>query len=351
MIGRALTLKDLAAKLGCRLDGDGELEVARVAGIEQAGPGDVTFFANPRYAHALTRTRATAVILGETAPDAPCAMLRTANPYLAFADALELLAPVVRPVPGIHPSAVLAPDVECGAGVSIGALVVVGAGVRIGAGTVVHPHVFIGDHASVGDACTIHSHVAIRERVVIGHRVVLQNGAVIGGDGFGFAQRPDGSHRKVPQLGTVVIEDDVEIGANSAVDRPPVGETRIQAGTKIDNLVQVAHGVQVGRRALLAAQVGIAGSTTLEDGVVLGGQVGVAGHITIGRGVRATAQTGIANSVDEGAFVSGYPAIDNRDWLKASILFKKLPELRKTVAALDRRLAALERQAAGPGDE
>jgi len=351
MIGRALKLNELAARLGCRLEGDGELEVARVTGLEQAGPGDVTFFANPRYAHALTVTRATAVILGETGPGAPCAMLRTANPYLAFADALELLTPASRPQPGIHPSAVLAPGVECGAGVSIGPLVVVGAGARIGAGTVVHPHAVIGEQASVGDDCTIHSHVAIRERVTIGHRVVIQNGAVIGGDGYGFAQRPDGSHRKVPQVGTVVIEDDVEIGANSTVDRPPVGETRVEAGTKIDNLVQVAHGVKVGRHALLAAQVGIAGSTTLEDGVVLGGQVGVAGHITIGRGVRATAQSGIANSVDAGAFVSGYPAIDNRDWLKASIAFKKLPELRKTVAALEARLSALEKQLAAAKDE
>ena len=165
---------------------------------------------------------------------------------------------------------------------------------------------------------------------------------MIGGDGFGFAQQRDGSHLKIPQVGRVVIEDDVEIGALAAIDRPAVGVTRIGAGTKIDNLVQVAHGVQVGQRVLLAAQVGIAGSSTIEDQVVLAGQVGVAGHLKIGRGARATAQTGIPNSLDPGAFVSGYPAIDNRDWLKASAVFRKLPELRKTIAELEKRIEELE---------
>jgi UDP-3-O-[3-hydroxymyristoyl] glucosamine N-acyltransferase len=171
---------------------------------------------------------------------------------------------------------------------------------------------------------------------------VVQDGAVIGSDGFGFARRPDGTHEKIPQVGGVVVEDDVEIGANTTIDRPAVGETRIGAGTKIDNLVQIAHGVTVGRNVLLAAQVGVAGSTTLEDGVTLAGQVGVAGHLTIGKGVIATAQTGIPNSVEPGSFISGYPAIDNREWLKSSAVFRKLPELRKAVADLERRLAALE---------
>jgi UDP-3-O-[3-hydroxymyristoyl] glucosamine N-acyltransferase len=178
--------------------------------------------------------------------------------------------------------------------------------------------------------------------VQIGHRVIVQDGAVVGSDGFGFAKRPDGTHHKIPQVGGVVIEDDVEIGANAAIDRPAVGETRIGAGTKIDNLVQVAHGVTVGRDVLLAAQVGIAGSTTIEDGVTLAGQVGVSGHITIGKGAIATAQTGIPNSVEPGSFISGYPAINNRDWLKASAIFRKLPELRKTITDLEARLNKLE---------
>jgi UDP-3-O-[3-hydroxymyristoyl] glucosamine N-acyltransferase len=171
----------------------------------------------------------------------------------------------------------------------------------------------------------------------------VQDGAVIGSDGFGFARTPDGTHQKIPQVGGVVIEDDVEIGANTTIDRPAVGETRIGAGTKIDNLVQVAHGVRIGRGVLLAAQVGIAGSTTLDDNVTLAGQVGVAGHLTLGKGVVATAQTGIPNSVDPDSFISGYPAIPNRDWLKSSAIFRRLPELKKAVADLERRLAALER--------
>jgi UDP-3-O-[3-hydroxymyristoyl] glucosamine N-acyltransferase len=337
-----VTLQELADRLACRLDGDGALEVTRVAGIEDAGPGDLTFFSNPRYTAALRATRATAVILGDDAPAAPCAMLRTGAPYLAFARALSLFAPAQRPRPGVHPGAWLAPGVVCAQDATIGPFVSVGEGTVIGARTIVHANVAIGAGVVIGDDCLIHSNVAIRERVAIGHRVVVQNGAVIGSDGFGFAQRADGTHEKIPQIGRVVIEDDVEIGAGTTVDRPPVGETRIEAGTKIDNLVQIAHGVRVGRDVLLAAQVGIAGSTTLEDRVMLGGQVGVSGHITLGRGVRATAQTGIPNSLPAGAFVSGYPAIDNREWLKASIVFRRLPDLRRAVIELEQRVRELE---------
>jgi UDP-3-O-[3-hydroxymyristoyl] glucosamine N-acyltransferase len=337
-----LRLIDLAERLQCRLEGDGSVEITGVAGIEDAEAGAITFFANPRYLPALRRTRASAVILGCDAPAAPCAMLRTTHPYVAFADALAMLRPVPRPSPGVDPHAVVAADAALGPEVSIGALVSIAPGAVIGARVVIHPLVAIGEDAVVGDDCEIHSHVAIRERVVLGARVVVQNGAVIGADGFGFARRPDGTHRKIPQVGTVVVGDDVEIGANTTIDRPAVGETRIGPGTKIDNLVQVAHGVTLGRDVLLAAQVGIAGSSTLEDHVALGGQVGVAGHITLGRGTRATAQTGIPNDVDAGALVSGYPAIENREWLKASAVFRKLPEMRRTIAALERRLAELE---------
>jgi UDP-3-O-[3-hydroxymyristoyl] glucosamine N-acyltransferase len=218
----------------------------------------------------------------------------------------------------------------------------VGEGATIGARTIIYPHVTIGEGARIGDDCVIHAQVSIRERVEIGNRVVLQDGVVVGSDGYGFARTPDGTHHKIPQVGGVVIEDDVEIGANSAVDRPAVGETRIGRGTKIDNLVQVAHGVTIGRNVLLAGQVGIAGSSTIEDDVTLAGQVGVSGHITVGKGTIATAQTGIPNSVEAGSFISGYPAIPNRDWLKASVIFRKLPEYRKTIADLERRLAELE---------
>jgi len=342
-----LKLREIADRLGCRLEGDGEIEIARVSGVEQARPGDLTFFANPKYAAELRATKASAVILGERAEAAPCAMLRAPHPYFAFARAMELFAPAPEPPRGVHRLA----DVAAGAAIdptaSIAAFVSVGSGARIGARTVVYPHVTIGERAVLGDDCIVHARVSIREGVAIGDRVVIQDGAVLGSDGFGFAQRPDGTHHKIPQVGAVVVEDDVEIGANTAIDRPAVGETRIGAGTKIDNLVQVAHGVRIGRDVLLAAQVGIAGSTTIEDRVTLAGQVGVAGHLTLGAGVIATAQTGIPNSIDAGAFVSGYPAIDNRDWLKASAVFRKLPELRRKLADVMARLETLEHEVRG----
>ncbi len=337
-----MKLRDIAERLQCRLEGDGEIEIHRVAGIDDAGPGDLTFFTNPKYARALRTTGASAVILSEKAEAAPCAMLRVSHPYLAFARAVELFAESNRPPAGIHRLADVAATANVSADAVIGPFVVVGDRARVGARTLVYPQVTIGPGAEIGEDCIIHARVSIRERVQIGNRVVLQDGAVIGSDGFGFATKPDGSHHKIPQIGAVVVEDDVEIGANAAIDRPAVGETRIGAGSKIDNLVQVAHGVTVGRNVLLAAQVGIAGSTTIEDSVTLAGQVGVSGHITVGKGTIATAQTGIPNSVEPGSFISGYPAINNRDWLKSSAVFRKLPELRKAIADLDARLAEVE---------
>lgn len=337
-----MKLTDIAARLECRLEGDPEIEIRGVAALDDAQPGHLTFFTNPKYAASLRTTQASAVILGENAETAPCAMLRARHPYLAFARAVELFADGFRPPAGIHPTAAVGQGVSIDGSASIGAFVVIGDGARIGARTIIEPHVVIGRGVEIGDDCFLHARVSIRERITIGHRVILQDGAVIGSDGFGFARRPDGTHHKIPQIGHIVIEDDVEIGANAAVDRPAVGETRIGAGTKIDNLVQIAHGVTIGRNVLLAAQVGVAGSVTIEDDVTLAGQVGVAGHITLGKGVVATAQTGIPNSVDAGAFISGYPAIANRDWLRASAVFRKLPELKKLVADLERRIQALE---------
>jgi UDP-3-O-[3-hydroxymyristoyl] glucosamine N-acyltransferase len=337
-----MQLRELAERLGCRLEGDGALDIRRVAGLEQAGEGDLSFFANPRYAPVLKRTRATAVIIGESAPPAPCAMLRTKHPSLAFANAVAIFAPQEPPPPGVAPLSAVATDASLGRDVSIGPFSSVGRGARVGDRTIIHPNVFIGDGAVVGDDCIIHSHAAIRERVTLGNRVIVQNGAVVGADGYGFVKRPDGTHQKIPQTAVVVIEDDVEIGANTTIDRPAVGETRIQAGAKIDNLVQIGHGVNVGRNTLLAAQVGIAGSTTIGDDVTLAGQVGVAGHVTVGKGASAVGQSGITNSVADGTFVSGYPAIENKEWLKSSVIFKKLPELRKKIADLEQRILELE---------
>ncbi len=345
-----MQLRELAERIGAALEGDGAIDVTRVAGIEQAGPGEVTFLANPKYAAALAVTRASAVILDAQAPPAPCAVLRAANPYLAFARAAQVLAPPRTLPPGRHATAVVAADAVLGSEVAVGPFVVIGQRARIGARTALYPHVVVGDDAEIGPDCLIHAGVSIREACRLGARVVVQDGAVIGADGFGFAHRADGSHEKIPQSGPVVIEDDVEIGANTTIDRPAVGETRIRAGAKIDNLVQIAHGVTVGLNTLIAAQVGIAGSTAIGNDVILGGQVGVGGHLTIGDGVKATGQTGINNSIEAGRFVSGLPAIDNRQWGKAAVLFTRLPEYRRQLIDLERRLAALEsaaRAAAG----
>lgn len=342
-----MILHQLAQQLGCRLDGDGSVDIRRVATLDAAEPGDVTFLSNRKYAAQVATTRASAIIAGDDLPSAPCAILRAHDPYMAFTAAVALFAPDERPAPGVSNLASVAPDAVLGPGVHVGAFASIGAGVRIGARTVVHPHAAIYPGATIGEDCTIHAHASIRERCRLGHRVVLQNGAVIGGDGYGFAPRPDGTYEKIPAVAIVVIDDDVEVGANTTIDRPAVGETRIGAGTKIDNLVMVAHGVHVGRNVLLVAQVGVSGSTTIGDSVVLAGQVGVAGHLDIGKGTRATAQTGIPNSLPEGSFVSGYPAIENREWLKASAVFRRLPDLKKAVADLGRRLAGLESRLGG----
>jgi UDP-3-O-[3-hydroxymyristoyl] glucosamine N-acyltransferase len=312
-----------------------------VAGIQDAGPGDVTFVANSKYEKLLAGTRASAVILKRGAPPVAAAALRADDPYLAFARAVRLFAPDWRPAPGVDAHAAVADDVRLGRDVSVGAFVAIDAGATIGDRTIVFPNVTIGRAVQIGSDCVIHSNVSIRERVTIGDRVILQNGVVLGGDGYGFVRRADGTHEKIPQTAAVVIEDDVELGANTTVDRPAVGETRIKAGTKIDNLVQIAHGVTVGRDVLMAAQVGIAGSTAIGDQVMFGGQVGVGGHLTIGRGAVAVGQSGVTNSLEPGVMVAGYPAIDSREWRRASALFRRLPELKRRIEELEARVAEL----------
>jgi UDP-3-O-[3-hydroxymyristoyl] glucosamine N-acyltransferase len=335
-------LRELAERLQCRLEGDGGIDVTRVAAIDEAGPGDLTFLSNPKYASKLAGTRASAVLADDTVTGAPCAVLRTAQVYLALAEAVSLLMPRARPAPGRSPLASIDPTAQLGAEVSIGPFAAVGARARIGARTILHPHATVGPDASIGDDCEIHAHASIREGVSLGHRVVVQDGAVIGSDGYGFARRPDGTHRKIPQVGGVVIGDDVEIGAGTTIDRPAIGETRIGAGTKIDNLVQVAHGVRIGRDVLLAAQVGIAGSTVLEDAVMMAGQSGAAGHVRLGAGATVLAKSAVTKDVGAGEQVAGIPAGDAAEWREASVVLRRLPELRKTVAALEARLAALE---------
>jgi UDP-3-O-[3-hydroxymyristoyl] glucosamine N-acyltransferase len=346
-----LKLQSIAERLACRLEGDGSVDIQRVAGIERAEAGDLTFIANRKYLAQLATTRASAVILAvamrdEARPPAGCAALYADDAYSAFAGAVGLFVQDSAPARGVDPLSSVASDVALGTDVSIGPFVVIGAGASIGARTVVYPNVVIGRGARIGEDCVLHSHVAVRERVDVGNRVVLQNGAVLGSDGFGFAKQPDGSHLKIPQHADVVIEDDVEIGANTTIDRPAVGETRIRAGAKIDNLVQIAHGVTIGRRVLLASQVGLAGSTVVEDDVIMAGQVGVGGHLRVGKGVVAAGKSGITKSVEPGEFVTGYPAIPNREWRKASVIFRRLPSLKKRIEELEQRVAELTRRLA-----
>jgi UDP-3-O-[3-hydroxymyristoyl] glucosamine N-acyltransferase len=332
-----LILSELARHLGCAVRGDGSVDVARVASLEEAGPGDITFVAQSKYASRLPQSRAAAVIV-PPAIETPLPSLISDNPYVSFAHAVAVLHPATPPAPGVHPSAQVDATAALGEGVHVGALAVVGPRVRIGPRTVLHPHVVVYADATVGADCLLHAGAQVRERCRLGDRVLLQNGAVVGADGFGFARDESGRYHKIPQVGIVVVEDDVEIGALAAVDRAALHETRIGRGVKIDNLVQVGHSVTIGENSVLSGQVGIAGSTKIGRGVTLAGQVGVSGHITLGDGMMATARSGIAADVEAGKIVSGYPAIDNRAWRKAVAVFARLPELARRLRELERRL-------------
>lgn len=335
-----MRLRDLAERLGCPVRGDDGVEVLRVAGIERAGPGDLTFLASPKYAAHLADTRATAVVVPADV-ETPLPSLVAKNPYLFYARAAQVLHPPAHPPAGTHPTAQVHPSASLGEDVHVGAFAVIGPRTRIGARTTLHPHVVVYEDVEIGDDCILHSAVQVREASRLGHRVVVQNGAVIGADGFGFARADDGSYEKIPQVGIVVVEDDVEIGALTAIDRSSLHETRIGRGTKLDNLVQVGHSVTIGSHTVMAAQVGVAGSTHIGSHAMIGGQVGIAGHINVGDGVIATAQSGIPNSVDKGQVISGYPAIENRRWLKAAAVFPKLPELSRRLRQLEKRIEEL----------
>jgi UDP-3-O-[3-hydroxymyristoyl] glucosamine N-acyltransferase len=330
-----MKLAALAAELGCELRGDGTIEIGAVRSLEDAGPGDLTFLVNPRYASQLTSTKASAIILPASAPDVPLASLRTGHAYLAFARALALFHQPRPAAPGIHPTAVMAPNAHLVAPVSVGAYAVIGDDVEIGPGATIFPHVTIYPGVRIGANFVAHAGVVVREDVRIGDRVVLHPGVVIGADGFGFVPTAEGAV-KIPQTGTVVIEDDVEIGANTTVDRATLGATIVRRRAKLDNLVMVGHGCEVGPDSFLAAQVGLAGSTKLGRGVQMGGQAGAAGHLTIGDGVQIVAQSGVPSSVPAGQVIGGYPAVEVTRWRRASAALLRLPELLHRVRRLER---------------
>jgi UDP-3-O-[3-hydroxymyristoyl] glucosamine N-acyltransferase len=327
-----MKLGQLASALHARLEnGSPDIEITGLNGIEQAGPGELTFVSNAKYAAAARSTRASAVIVAEGFPAISAAVLRAGDPYLSFAHALELFHSPLRYEPGVHSTAVVHPSAKIGRDAHLGPYVVIGEDVEIGDSAVLLAHTVIYRGVKIGDNFFAHAHVVVRENCHIGNHVLLHNGVVIGSDGFGFAKTAEGRWHKIPQPAPVVIEDDVEVQANSCIDRASVGETRIQRGVKIDNLVQVGHGSQVGEDALLCSQVGLGGSTEIGARVILTGQVGVVGHCKVGEGAIVTPQSGVANDIAAGALVSGAPAVDHKLWLKYSALLSKLPEMARAL--------------------
>ena len=338
-----MKLSEIARRLGCPVEGDGSVEIKGLGGLEDAHAGDLTFLGNLKYLAKAEATKASAILLGKGAPSVGIPAIRVEDAYASFAEAISYFHPVPRPAePGIHPTALIAKSARVGEGAAIGPFVVIGENTVIGKNACIGAHSVIYRDVTIGDDAVFHARVVVRDGTRIGNRAVIQPGAVIGSDGFGFTKLEDGTQRKIPQVGIVVIEDDVEIHANSCIDRATLGETRIKRGAKIDNLVQVGHNCIVGENDILCAQVGLSGTTALGRNVTLTGQVGAAGHLTIGDGVTAIAQSGIHASVEPGRIVGGTPAIDLRDWMKYTVLLPKLPELVRELRELKKRLEALE---------
>ena len=334
-MGSKFLLSVLAGEIGARLQGP-DAEVSGIAGVDEAGPGQVTFLSNPKYAHQARETKASAIIARQPIPGAGCAFLLTPDPYLAFACVVELFHPKVRHAPGVSMQASVHPTAVLGKDVHVGPFAVVAEGAVVGDRVTLYPGVYVGKGAAVGEESILYPRVTLYEGVRVGKRTILHAGCVIGSDGFGFAPTPQG-YRKIPQVGTVEIGDDVEIGANTTIDRAALGVTRVGAGTKLDNLIQVGHNVEIGRDTVIAALVGIAGSARIGNRVMIGGQSGLAGHLDVGDGVMLGAKSGVAVSLSakENRAWSGVPAMPHRTWLKMVTLLPRLPELFRRVARLE----------------
>lgn len=345
----ARRLGELAAHVGGELLGDPELVIHGLNGLTEAGPGDVSFYGNPRYRRQFEATRAGAVLVGSDTPARDgVSLVRVGNPHLAFARLSQLFHRKGLPPPGISPRAFVHPEAEVHAEATVMAGASVEQGAKVGARSVLYPGAYVGEGASIGPDCLLYPNVTVREHCMVGARVILHASSVIGADGFGFAFDPEGpAHFKIPQAGVVRIEDDVEIGACSCIDRATLGETVVGRGTKIDNLVQIAHNVRVGPLALICAQAGVSGSTEIGTGVVLAGQVGVVGHIRVGDLAKVGAQSGVAHDVEDGQVVSGSPAVAHREWLRHSAGLSQLADLIKEVRTLKKRVQALEKEQNG----
>ena len=337
-----MKLGELARQLGAELRGNAELEVTGVKGIEDAGPTEVTFVANPKYGGLARKTKAAAVLVDPEFPEIEAATLRIKNPYYAFSRALGLFYKPPVYAPGIHPTAVIDPSAQIGEGAHIGPYVVVGRDVRLGPNATLLPHVVLYPGMQAGSHLFAHAHSVVREGCVLGDRVTIENGAVVGADGFGFAKNDLGHWEKIPQSGPVKIGDRVDIQANACIDRATVGATEIGDGTKVDNLVQIGHGSRIGKDTLVCAQTGLAGSSVIGNNVILAGQAGVAGHCSIGDGVILTAQSAVSHDIPAGKMISGSPGFDNRVWLRAVTIFQRLPELLKRLDRVEKKLRAQE---------
>ncbi len=337
-----MKLGEIASRLGAELRGDPDREITGVKGIEEAGPTEITFVANPRYTALARTTRAAAVLVEPEFQEIAAATLRIKNPYYAFCRTLGMFYQPPAYAPGIHPTAAIDPTAEIGEGAHIGAYAVVGAQVRLGPHATLLPHVVLYTGVQAGSYFFAHAHAVVREYCVLGDHVTLENGVVIGADGFGFAKNGEGHWEKIPQSGVVRIGSHVDVQANSCIDRATVRTTEIGDGSKIDNLVQVGHGSRVGRDTMICAQTGLAGSSVIGDNVILAGQVGIAGHCTVGDGAILTAQSAVSHDVPPGKMLSGSPGFDNRVWLRAVTIFQRLPELLKRLDRLEKRVAAQE---------
>ena len=333
-----LTLRDLAAAIQARLEGDPDVSVSGVAPLERAGPKDLSFLANPRYEESAKASGAAALIVEESYHGNGGNLLRVANPYLAYARAVELLLPEAPTEPGVDPSAIIDRTARVSAAASIGPLVVVGAGASIGARTAIGASCVLEAGVEIGDDCRVFPRVTVHAGTRLGARCIVQSGSVLGSDGFGYATDEQGRHHKVPQRGGLSIGEDVEIGANVTIDRGSAGDTVIGSGTKIDNLVHIAHNVSIGRNAFIVAQVGVAGSTSIGDHAVIAGQAGIVGHVRVGDRVRLGAQAGVIGDIPADAEYSGYPARPHREQMRAYALFARLPELFERLKALESRL-------------
>ena len=339
-----MKLGELANRLGAELRGDAEVEITGVKGIEEAGPAEITFVANPRYTGLARTTRAAAVLVDPEFPEIHSPTLRIKNPYHAFSRALGMFYQPPVYSPGIHPTAVIDPTAMIGEGAHIGAYVVIGSAVKLGPHATLLPHVVLYPGVTAGSHLFAHAHAVVREGCVLGDHVTLENGAIVGADGFGFAKNQAGEWEKIPQSGPVRLGDRVDVQANACIDRATVGATEIGSGTKVDNLVQVGHGSRVGKDTLLCAQVGLAGSSVIGNNVILAGQAGVAGHCSLGDGVILTAQSAVSHDVPPGKMISGSPGFDNRTWLRAVAIFQRLPELMKRLDRVEKHIAAPEAQ-------